>query len=208
MRPRNGAELQERSNMKKIATAYLVFATGIVVTCIGLAPLLVEHFPSFFPLTMAEHLPYILTLLLWSAGLRMGDDNLVRLIMTVVFHPSLYLLLNVYVLRRASRRITLRPARAFLPSQVVVLILTALSIWYWFSQWRAGLYGGDSDDLIRSGILNAAVIFLLLIAPRVIVQRLLIREDLFSETFVLGYNFCIYVAFLLVLFPWMGEAFL
>jgi hypothetical protein len=195
--------------MKKIVTAYLVFATGIAVTCLALVPFLVGRFPSLFPLTMAEHLPYILTLLLWSAGLRMGDgNNLVPLIMAVVFHPSLYLLLNVYVLRRAFRRIALRSARAFLPSQIVVLILTVLSIWWGLSQWRAGLYGGDSYDLIRSGMLNATVIFLLLLAPREIVQRLSIRGDQLSNTFVLGYNFCIYVAFVLVLFPWMGEAFL
>ncbi len=196
--------------MKKIVATYFLFAIGTLIAYVLSAFLLVDGFPSFFPLTVAEHLPYILVLLLYSlGGLPETADNLIGLILTVVLHPALFMLLNVYVLRRASRRIRLSPARAFLPSRIVVLILTVLSIWYWFSQWREGLYGGgDSYDLIRSGILNVAVLCLLFIAPRAIVQRLSSHERPFSETLTLAYNFCIYVAFLLVLFPWMGEAFL
>ena len=178
-----------------------------MIACV-LGALLGHCFPSFFPLTVGQQLSYVLVLLLSGLGLAI-TSNLAYTIIAVLLHPGLFMLLSVYVLRRVSRRIRLSSARAFLPSQVIVLHLTMLSIWYWLSSWHNGLYGGgDSYDLIRLGILNTAVLFLLFLAPRAVVQYLSSHERPSSETLTLAYNFCIYIAFLLVLFPWMGEAFL
>ena len=194
--------------MKKIVRAYFLFAAGIAITTCFLAPFLLRVLPSFFPLTVGEHLSFILTLLLSIPFPGHFESNWAFLFITV--HPCLYLLLNLYVLRRVARNIKLTPTRAFLPSEIVVRILTVLSILYWFSQWHGGLYGGSGDpiDLVRFGIMNAVVLLLLFIAPYVLMQRLASYKKPFSEVLILGYNFCVYVAFLLVLFPWMGEAFL
>lgn len=179
----------------KVIKAYIFFAAGIAIV-----PFLPGLFPTIFPLTIGMHLYFILMLLFPKLELP---------VFPYLIHPCLYLLLNLYILRRVFRNIALTPARAFLPSQIAVLILTGFSIWYWLSQWREGIYGfPDPINLIRFGVLNIVVLFLLVITPGIILRYLASHKRPFSEVFVLGYNFFIYSAFLLIFFPWMGEAFL
>ena len=122
-----------------------------------------------------------------------------------VCHIGLFLLLNLYILRRATRQIALQPSRAFLPSNVAVVLILALSILYWFLAGSDGLRIQGFGYLLLCGALNVVTLSGLIAAQWLIVKRLSIRASQRSERAVLCYNFAIHAALLLVLFPFMGE---
>ena len=190
--------------MSKCRKVYFVLAVSLLLVY-GFS-LVVARFVYPYP-PMAVTIPCMYSL--YGLTLFRSDQPVLLLSGAIavgaVCHIGLFLLLNLYILRRATRQIALQPSRAFLPSNVAVVLILALSILYWFLAGRDGLRIQGFGYLLLYGALNVVTLSGLIAARWLIVKRLSIRASQRSERAVLCYNFAIHAALLLVLFPFMGE---
>ena len=122
-----------------------------------------------------------------------------------IFHAGLFLALNLYVLRRASKRASFKPLRAFMPSLVVLFIVIGLSLWYWLASLSYGLKYQGLLYVAIYGTLDILTLGVLTAVPFRITHRAFKNERAISASIVMAYNFCIHAAILLVLFPYLGE---
>lgn len=122
----------------------------------------------------------------------------------------LFVLTNIYLLVRVSRRKALLPFRAGLPSLCLTLLVAVLSVRYWF--WpiahhptdgplggvEAGLQIQGSPYVWSYGIINlAGFTFAVIILYHAMRKRP-------TPGFWLAYNWAIYASLFLFLFPWLG----
>ena len=114
-------------------------------------------------------------------------------------HAGLFLVCNLYVLRRASKGILLEPLRALVPSLVGVVTLAGFSLWHYLESWTDGLtYQGVLYGVI-DGALNLLTVGALMATSFHLSHRAV------SVRMGMIYNFCIHTAMLFVLFPYLGE---
>ena len=131
------------------------------------------------------------------------------IIIGAVFHPALFLLLNLYLVRRQKKGLNLSLFRTFLPSVIYIGIITVLSLSLWLGGEESGVYLGlkyqGLDYVVVYGILNAIVLSGLISTIIILMYRSLKRKiDITGKTLMV-YNFLIHISFMLVLFPYLGE---
>ena len=126
-------------------------------------------------------------------------------VLGAIFHGGLFLVLNLYVLRRAVKQTPLKPLRAFMPSLAVVFALVGFSLWYWFGGWSYGMKYQGLFYVAIYGVLNVLTLSVLTVVPFTIARRASEDRKAITTGTVMTYNLCMYAAILLVLFPYLGE---
>jgi hypothetical protein len=170
-----------------------MFLLGGLVGLYALTALLVRHslYPQFPPRIYPQLPPLAITLFLFlnSSGLVGG-----------LFHGAAFSLFNLPLLISASTRASI----LFLPSFAVFTMLIVLSLWFWGTSIGYGLrYQGLSYVLVFA-VANA-IAFVLLTAAAIYLWQTYGSQPIVLREALVWFNAALYLALLLVFFPYFGE---
>jgi hypothetical protein len=180
--------------MSKLIKIYFALAASLVTVYALVALLAFGGIPPYF-FVYPPPVAVTLFLFLGPAGSVLG----------AICHGGLFLILNLYVLRRTVKQAPLKPLRAFMPSIVAICVLAGLSLPYWFGGWSYGMKYQGLLYVTIYGALNVLALSALVAVPFTIAHRASEDKQVITASTVMAYNWCIQVAILLVLFPYLGE---
>ena len=122
-----------------------------------------------------------------------------------LLHAAVFLASNVFVLRRARRAQRPHALYGWLPSIVSLALTVTFSALYWAAGLRLGLHYQGLAYVVIFGALNLGALSGLARWLFVHASRDMREGTSPSETTVLAFGLSLHVAYLLVLFPWLGE---
>lgn len=183
--------LAEQDGLRK---EYWLFAAFIAGIPLGLIAVDVISGVIFLP---SVHL-----VLLFYVAMALGP---IGLILPSLVHGGLFLLLNRFVIVSAERHRPIGVLRGIGVPLVSLLIVIPLLWWYWAVNIPYGLRHQGPQYLLVFGVLNASVTLLLVAIMGFLFTKYFRERGSVPARLILKLNFAIYVAYLLILFPALGE---